>query len=753
MAAEENPHQKLEEIVNRLASEVVFAKAGSDEGLIPAYALLTDLVEAAAEEADLLEAGKEAVARLESYLDDAKPFDEELIAYLHTLVTWMPSWVEARLTGQPLPARFALEVPAEDAPVEATGGVAAKSVEMSTVDQMLQLNLDENRELLAEFHSEALDHLDTIEAGLLALDDNPEDRDGIDSLFRSFHTLKGNAGFLHLVPMQLLCHEVESLLDLARSDKLVLAPDIVTAILQSRDAVQAMLDQVYNGLEHDEEPNAVIPVSHLIAEVARLAELHAGTSGTPKAAPAPTPAPVAAPTAVSAAVAVAVADSGSADAPAEPVAAAPVEAKPAASPDGEPGGLTTANVLAQAAESMATAARHASTVRVSTQKLDLLMDVVGELVIVQGQILATASQQHLHAVGRSEEDHVIDEAHERNINQLSRITKDLQHTAMALRMVPIKPTFQKMERLVRDLAHRMGKKVSMTVHGEETEVDRTVVEEISDPLVHMIRNALDHGVEGEADRVAAGKEATGKLCLRAYHQGGSIVIELQDDGRGIDSDKVLKKAREKGIVGPDQSLTESEVLGLIFAAGFSTAAAVTDVSGRGVGMDVVRRNIERLRGTIEVKTEMGKGSTFRIRLPLTMAIIDGLILRVGGDRFVLPTTAVKMALRPVKKDLVRVQGRGEVLDHRGKLLPLVRLHEKFGISDAQSDPTQGMVVLIEHSGRTSALLVDEMEKKQEVVIKNLGGFFGSIAGIAGGAILGDGNIALILDPPALMTAA
>lgn len=741
MAAEDPVLQKLEEIVNRLASEVVFAKAGSDEGLIPAYALLNDLVEASSAEIDLLEPAKEAVARLETYLDAARPFDEELIAYLHTLVTWMPSWVEARLTGQPLPARFAMEVPEEDAPTEATAGVSAKAVEMSTADQLLELNLGENRELLGEFHSEALEHLDTIEAALLALDANPEDRDGIDSLFRSFHTLKGNAGFLHLVPMQLLCHEVESLLDLARSDKLVLNPTIVTAILQSRDAVQAMLDQVYNGLEHDEEPTAVVPVSRLIAEVARLAE----AAGDPIASvgrPVPQP-PVQ--NGVGAVETVETAKG------AEVVSAA--EGADSNDQTIEPGGSVAANVLAQAAESMATAARHASTVRVSTQKLDLLMDVVGELVIVQGQILATASQHHLRATGRDEEQQTVDEAHDRNINQLSRITKDLQHTAMALRMVPIKPTFQKMERLVRDLAHRMGKKVSMSVQGEETEVDRTVVEEISDPLVHMIRNALDHGVENEADRLAAGKDGTGRLHLRAYHQGGSIVIELQDDGRGIDGDKILRKAREKGVVGPEQSLTEAEILGLIFAPGFSTAAAVTEVSGRGVGMDVVRRNIERLRGTIEVKSVIDKGSTFRIRLPLTMAIIDGLILRVGGDRFVLPTTAVKMALRPVKKDLVRVQGRGEVLDHRGKLLPLVRLHEKFGIGDAQRDPTQGMVVLIEHSGRTSALLVDEMEKKQEVVIKNLGGFFGSIAGIAGGAILGDGNIALILDPPALMSAA
>jgi two-component system chemotaxis sensor kinase CheA len=324
---------------------------------------------------------------------------------------------------------------------------------------------------------------------------------------------------------------------------------------------------------------------------------------------------------------------------------------------------------------------------------------------------------------------------------------------MALRMIPIKATFQKMERLARDLARNCGKKAHFQVAGEDTELDRTVVEEIADPLVHMVRNALDHGLEMPADRVARGKPEAGNVGLSAYHQGSNIVIELKDDGRGIDPAKVLAKARSQGLVGPAEEPTRDEILHLIFAPGFSTAEKVTAVSGRGVGMDVVRRNIERLRGKIEIETEVGVGSTFRIKLPLTMAIIDGLVVRVGEDRFILPSISVQMALRPSRENIVTVHGRGEVLEMRGRMLPLHRLHRRFGIPAAAQEPWEGIVVIVEASGKVCALLVDEMVSKQEVVIKSLGAFMQSLPGVAGGAILGDGNIALILDPGTLLQAA
>jgi two-component system chemotaxis sensor kinase CheA len=269
----------------------------------------------------------------------------------------------------------------------------------------------------------------------------------------------------------------------------------------------------------------------------------------------------------------------------------------------------------------------------------------------------------------------------------------------------------------------------------------------------MVRNSLDHGLEPAAERLKIGKPENGRVQLKAYHQGSNIVLEISDDGRGIDERKVLAKAIKQGLVSEGQNLSKDEILNLIFLPGFSTAEKVTSISGRGVGMDVVRRNIEKLRGKIEIDSELGKGSRFRIILPLTMAIIDGLIVKVGEDRFILPTTSVKMAYRPAPESLSTVQGRGEVLDLRGKILPLHRLHQKFAIEPKAHNPSDGIVVVVEHSGRTSCLLVDEMVSKQEVVIKSLGALMQGLPGVAGGAILGDGTIALILDPASLLSAA
>jgi two-component system chemotaxis sensor kinase CheA len=340
-----------------------------------------------------------------------------------------------------------------------------------------------------------------------------------------------------------------------------------------------------------------------------------------------------------------------------------------------------------------------------------------------------------------------------NVAILSRLTKELQHNAMSLRMIPIQPTFQKMERLARDLARGCGKQAVFTTAGGETELDRTMVEEIADPLVHMVRNALDHGLETGAERVALGKPETGTVSLRAFHQGGKVVIELRDDGRGLNREKILAKAREKGLVPAEAQLGPDEILQLIFLPGFSTAEKVTAVSGRGVGMDVVRRNLERLRGEVAIATEAGRGTVFTITLPLTMAIIDGLVVRVGEHRFVVPSSSVQRAVRTTPEHIVNIQGCGEVLDLRGRLVPLRRLDRLYGIAPGANQPGEGIVVIIEHSGKTCALIVDEMVGKQEVVIKNLGAYLQGRCAMAGAAILGDGTIALILDPGALLQAA
>lgn len=718
----------LDNAINRLAAESILAQPGRDDGLVPAYSLLADLCDLCSPEAVLHGPVTAAKTMLEKHLDEARPFDETTLGELRRLVEWLPNALETiRVGGTPAP--YALPATAT-APAVAPAAAAAPAAAHGTGDVLLDLKIEENRELLSEFHGEAVDHLQQIEAALLAVDHNPDNPEALNSIFRSFHTIKGNAGFLGLVPMHTLAHEVESLLDLARNHKLRLNAAIITEILHSRDALQELTSQIAHALETGQLPNEIVPVSHLIAAVKQLAANPDAVVVAPAAAPVET---IPLPAAESPATPGAGSDA-TAHAPGETIPPMVEAIKNAAAgkatPDAAKGGG---------------AAGASGTVRVNTEKLDSLMDVVGELVIVQSQLLESARQQGEAAGAGS--------ALQRNVAQLTRITKDLQHTAMSLRMIPIKPSFQKMERLARDLARDFGKKVSFVTSGEDTELDRTVVEEIADPLVHMVRNALDHGLEAPDVRVAAGKSDTGILHLKAYHQGSNIVVELQDDGKGIDPDKIYRKAIEKGVIPAGATMSRDEILALIFAPGFSTAEKVTAVSGRGVGMDVVKRNIEKLRGKIEINSEVGKGSTFKIKLPLTMAIIDGLIVRVGEDRFILPSTSVQRALKPTRENISTVHGKGEVLDLRGRLVPVHRLHQRFGIPHQAENPWDGIVVIVEHSGKVSALLVDEMVSKQEVVIKNLGAFMQGLPGVAGGAILGDGNIALILDPGSLLQAA
>ena len=713
---------QLEEIVNRLAIESILAQAGRDDGLVPAYSLLGEVRDRCVGEPSLLAPVLATHAALDRLLDAAKPFDDVTLGELRWLMEWLPVALECQKTGQPVPP-FGANPAAPGA--SAAAAPAGATDEHGSADVMLELHLGENKELLGEFYAEAVDHLQQIEAALLALDQEPGEPEALNSIFRSFHTFKGNAGFLGLVPMQALAHEVESLLDLARNRKLRLTAVIITEILRSRDALAMLTQQVAVALEKGQLPEEIVPVRHLIRAVKRLSVPDGAAAAAPLAEviPLPTeaPAPFVPP-------------------PAEPAAVLspmPVMAPPALSRE-----AAKANSNAIEAAALGKSAVGNQTVRVNTEKLDSLMDVVGELVIVQSQLIETSRQSG--GVGS---------ALQRNVAQLARITKELQHTAMALRMIPIKPTFQKMERLARDLARDFGKKVSFTTSGEDTELDRTVVEEIGDPLVHMVRNALDHGLEASADRAAKGKAENGSLHLCAYHQGSNIELELQDDGRGIDPDKIYQKALEKGVIAPGAVMTREEIFALIFAPGFSTAEKVTAVSGRGVGMDVVKRNIDKLRGKIEITSEVGRGSTFKIKLPLTMAIIDGLVVRVGTDRFILPSTSVQRALRPTRESISTVHGQGEVLDLRGKFVPIHRLHHRFGLPGESVNPWDGIVVIVENAGKVTALLVDEMISKQEVVIKNLGAFMQNLPGVAGAAILGDGSIALILDPGSLLNAA
>jgi len=325
---------------------------------------------------------------------------------------------------------------------------------------------------------------------------------------------------------------------------------------------------------------------------------------------------------------------------------------------------------------------------------------------------------------------------------------------MSLRMVPVRPVFQKMARLVRDLAKKTGRKVEFVMNGEDTELDKNVVDKIGDPLVHMVRNAVDHGLEPTAeDRVAAGKSETGRVELRAYHKGGNICIEIVDDGRGLPRDRILQKAIDRGLVKEGDQLSDRDIHNLIFEPGFSTAAEVTDISGRGVGMDVVRRNIEELRGTCDITSAPGKGSTFSIKLPLTLAIIEGMVVSCGPEHYIVPTLTVVRLIRPSNDQLNQVFDRGEMMALGDEHIPLFRLGQLFGIDSAKTDPEEAVVVVVEDEGRKIGVLADDLLGQQSIVIKSLGESMQDTDGVAGGAIMSNGNVALILDVAGLIKVA
>ncbi len=700
---------RFETLSQQLSGELLLAEKGSDDGLLPLFSLLSELDNEFAETEFLSPSIQPVFKQVEQLVDTAQPFDDATLATLTEFNFWLES-TRASLRDGIVPNPFETEENQPAAPqVESLATEPASEPEpadadneFSEFDVVMDLNLEENQELLVEFHIEAVDHLGQIETAVLELEQDVSNQDAIDSMFRSFHTIKGVAGFLNLVPVNRLAHEIESLMDLVRNDQLPVFTGVVDLVLDAKDTIAQLIEQISDALSNGTLPTEAIPVSPLMLR-ARWAmegpEAYAAKTGTSTNAN----------------------------------QTAGSTAKPD-SPNSPESGPATASRKKKATENAA--------IRVNTTKLDNLMDTVGELVIVQSQLQET-TQRHANDAN----------ALQRNMAQLSRITKELQHTSMSLRMIPIKSTFQKMGRLVRDISSKSGKKVAFEVSGEDTELDRNVVEEIGDPLVHMVRNALDHGLETPAERLQAGKNETGRIALNAYHKGSNIVIELSDDGGGINSERVLAKAVSNGIVRPDEQLPEEEIFKLIFAAGFSTAEEITDISGRGVGMDVVRKNIEKLRGKIEIESTLGQGSTFKILLPLTMAIVDGLVVKVGKDRFILPTTSVKVALRPDEETLAKVQGAQEILNIRGKVFPLFRLHNHFQIPDAETDAQKGTVVIVENGGKQCGLLVDDMVSKQEVVIKSLGSMMQGIPGVSGGAILGDGNIALILDTASLISAA
>ncbi|GAB5495199.1 MAG: hypothetical protein Phyf2KO_02790 [Phycisphaerales bacterium] len=560
---------------------------------------------------------------------------------------------------------------------------------------------------LADFLGEAREHIAAAEEAVLSLESDFTDLELINTVFRAFHTIKGVAGFMNLEPIVTSAHNAEYLLDEARKQTITLNSASLDLILESCDMMSQLLSVL------DGEPAPSLSLFNFHIEQLQLASkdepfvTNRGSSNQvePKLAAQPAP--------------------GSA-----------AEAKPESA------------AKAPAQNSTGTAAKKKSSdvnVKVNTERLDNLVTMVGELVIAQQMVIQDPSVADIE-----------DQRFQRNMSQTGKIIRDLQEVAMSLRMVTLKGLFQKMARLVRDVSAKADKKVQFIMEGEDTELDRTVVEEIGDPLVHMIRNSCDHGIESAEDRAKAGKPETGTLTLRAFHQGGSIVIEIDDDGKGLDRDKILNKAIEKGIYTPDRDLAEipdSEVFNLILMPGFSTAAKVTDISGRGVGMDVVRRNIEALRGKLEIDSVAGKGTTFKMSLPLTMAIIDGMIVRVGTQRYVIPTLSIEQSFRPTPDQIHTVAGQGEMALVRGSLLPIHRLNTIFKVNEGTDDIEEGLLLVLESNDTRCCLLIDEIIGQQQVVIKRLGQGLEPLRGVSGGAILGDGRVALIIDVAGLLNEA
>ena len=372
-------------------------------------------------------------------------------------------------------------------------------------------------------------------------------------------------------------------------------------------------------------------------------------------------------------------------------------------------------------------------IRVSLERVDSLVTMIGELVILQ----TVLSQQR----------HQIDSPLlQKTVVQLAKITKEIQDNSMSLRMMPLRQTFQKMQRIVRDTAKNLGKDIELELHGEDTELDKTVVDLLGDPLVHLIRNASDHGIETPDERTAAGKSAKGRIRLAAGHEGGKIMLEISDDGKGLNAKTLQQKAIEKGLIRADQTLTKEECQNLIFIAGFSTKSAASDISGRGVGMDVVKTNVEAvLKGEIQMVTELGKGTTFRIYLPLTLAIIDGLVVRSGSERYVIPLTQVHESIRARREDVHSVVGLGTILSLRGEHIPMHSLATQLGQRGQKNQTPDETAMIIRDKGQSFAITVDEIVSRQQVVIKRLGSEVRQSRGVTGGAVLGDGTAALILD--------
>ncbi|KML67806.1 chemotaxis protein CheA [Pectobacterium peruviense] len=640
------------------------------------------------------------------------------------------------------------------------------------------------------FFDEADELLADMEQHLLLLDPSEPDTEQLNAIFRAAHSIKGGAGTFGFKALQETTHLLENLLDGARRGEMRLSTDIINLFLETKDIMQDQLDAYKTAQEpnaesfeyicqalrqlaleskadddaaqhdtstatHSTSPSSNgagkgemrIALSGLKSqEIPQMLE-ELGNLGTVKD-PHQTdtsvevtlvtseseddisavlcfvlePEQISFKPAVTSQPAVAEVVETLAVVEAAPVTPAPVAAKPQSAPENGRNKAKTGD----------------TSIRVAVEKVDQLINLVGELVITQSMLAQRSSELDPVAHGDLLN----------SMGQLERNARDLQESVMSIRMMPMEYVFSRFPRLVRDLAAKLDKQVELTLMGSSTELDKSLIERIIDPLTHLVRNSLDHGIESPDKRVAAGKAAVGNLTLSAEHQGGNICIEVIDDGAGLNRERILAKALSQGLAVND-SMSDEEVGMLIFAPGFSTAEKVTDVSGRGVGMDVVKRNIQEMGGHVEIHFQAGKGTTIRILLPLTLAILDGMSVKVNKEVFILPLNAVMESLQPQSEDLYPLAGGERVLQVRGEYLPLVELFHIFDVDGAKTDATQGIVVILQSAGRRYALLVDQLIGQHQVVVKNLESNYRKVPGVSAATILGDGSVALIVDVSAL----
>jgi two-component system chemotaxis sensor kinase CheA len=565
--------------------------------------------------------------------------------------------------------------------------------------------------LIGEFLVESEDGLVRADQILMDAERGQASVDSVHAIFRVFHSIKGVSGFLELPSITTLAHTTENMLDRCRDGRLSLASGCLDLVFEATAMLRRMLGELKRAAETGVAFETQEPVSLLVAKIAAANQAGTGPQGR----------------------------SGE-RVDVDGAASAPVEAASASLiPLDEVRNVSEEQVDdAGGARPTTGGAKLRETIKVDVERVDSLVEMIGELVVVEAMV-----------VGAPEIAGSVSVRVRSCLAQLDKVTRDLQDVGMRMRMVPVSGEFQKLVRMARDLGRKSGKKVRVVLAGESTEMDRSMVEQVASPLVHMIRNAIDHGLEPADERLAAGKTAEGTIRLSAYHEGGGVVIEIVDDGRGLDSEAILAKARVQNLIGPRDVLSQNEIYALIFAPGFSTAKQVTEISGRGVGMDVVRRSIEAMRGRISIESTPGKGTTFRIVLPLTLAIIDGMLVACGHERYIIPTLSILESLKPSAAMLATMTGVHEMINVRGEILPLLRLDRLLHTGHAEQVLTESLVVILEGAGRRFGLIVDEVITQQQVVIKSLGRGVGDAKYFSGAAILSDGRVGLIVNVEAI----